>query len=105
MRLSPPLFLRAYFMDEFLEARELLLDEVDGRLILELELVVELGVRETNEDLRPQEDVCLEEHEHLTPLVLHAATSERPRGCGLDRHRFVLERLILGPRHPVDRIL
>src|SRR5262245_3400428 len=32
-----------------LEARELLLDEIDGRLVLQFELVVELGLRHADE--------------------------------------------------------
>src|ERR1700722_5465019 len=41
--------------DELLEARELLLDEVDGRLLLEVELVAELLAGEGDHQLRPAE--------------------------------------------------
>src|SRR4051794_15454723 len=104
-----PAFLRsvlaADLADELLEAREMLLDEVDGRLILQLELVVELGIGAANEDFRPREGDRLEEHHHLAPLVLDAPAAKRPEARRLDRHGLVLERLVLDTRDPVDGVL
>src|SRR5438034_7338160 len=91
--------------DEALEGGELLLDDVLGRLILELELVVELGVRAADENLRPQEHQRLKEHERLPHIVLHARAAERTAGRALDGDRLVLERLVLEPRQPVDGVL
>src|ERR1043165_3356469 len=98
--------LPAHLADKFLEARKLLLDEIDAGLVLLLQrLLVELARRHADEDFRPQENHRLKKHEDLPPLILHAPATERTAGDRLQRDRLVLERLVLHARHPVDRIL
>src|SRR5262249_17413078 len=97
--------LAADVADVFSESGELLLDEVDRGLILELELVVEFGLCHADEHLRSQEHVRVEKYKDLTPLILDARSPQRPAGRRLDCNRLVLERLILEPREPVDRVL
>src|SRR5207248_6889822 len=62
----------AQLADELLEAGKLLLDEVDAGLVLELHrLLVELGVRHPDENLRLVERERIEKHAGLTQLILH----------------------------------
>jgi hypothetical protein len=50
----------AELADVFLERGELPLDEIDGGLVLELELVVELVLRQADEHLRPRHYMRIE---------------------------------------------
>jgi hypothetical protein len=83
--------------DVFVKRGELLLDEVDRRLILDLELIVELVLRQADENLGPREHMCFEKHHHLPPLILHPRSTKRPTGRRLNRNWFVFEGLILEP--------
>src|SRR4030088_138104 len=97
------LFLRAEAADEFFEPRELLLDQVDGGLIPELErLLVELlrGKRDQNLGAAEQDDV--DRGERLPQMILHARSAQDAAGGGLQRDRLVLERLGLPARHPLS---
>src|SRR5258705_4006614 len=85
------LLLRAEAADEFLERRELLLDQVDGGLILELErLLVELlrGKRHENFGAAEQEDIhrC----KRLPQMILHPRFAHDAAGGGLQRDRLFL---------------
>src|SRR6266446_1654393 len=65
--------LPGYETDEFLEAFELQLDHVLGRLILQLQgLVVELLRRERHNDLRPAEQDRIDRCQRLPQMILHA---------------------------------
>src|SRR5712691_6340272 len=91
---------------KFLEAGELLLDQVDGGLVLELErLLVELLRGEGNDDLGPAEQDDIDGGERHSQVILHARAAEDAAGAGLQQHRLVLERLLLHARHPVDGVL
>src|SRR5215470_3981989 len=104
--LAMALTLAADAAGELLEARELLLDQVDGGLVLELErLLVELLRREGDDDLRTAEQDDIQRGQRHAQMVLHARAAEDAAGRGLQRRRLVLERLILHARHPVDRVL
>src|SRR5258708_39647924 len=81
--------------DQRLEARELLLDEVDAGLVGEFHLVVELGVRGTDEDLRRIEGERIKKHHPLADLILHAPTAHRSAPRGLAINRLFLSRAIL----------
>src|SRR5215469_3520945 len=104
--LALALLLRAHAADEFLELRELLLDHADGRLILERErLLVELLRGEGDDDLGPPEQDDVDRDQRLPQVILHARAAEDAAGSRLQRHRLVLERLLLHARYPIDRIL
>src|ERR1700754_2343617 len=100
------LFLRTEAADEFFESRKLLLDQVDGGLILELErLLVELLRGKRDENLGAAEQDGVDRGERLPQMILHAGATQNTAGGGLQRDRLVLERLVLHARHPVDGIL
>src|SRR6516162_4796940 len=104
--LAMALLLRAHAADEFLELRELLLDHADGRLILERERpLVELLRGEGDDDLGPPEQDDVDRDQRLPQVILHARAAEDAAGSRLQRHRLVLERLLLHARYPIDRIL
>src|SRR5215831_4961223 len=104
--LAMALLLRAHAADEFFEFRELLLDHANGRLILELErLLVEFLRGEGDDDLGPAEQDDVDGSQRLPQMILHARAAEDAAGGRLQRHRLVLERLLLHARHPIDRIL
>src|SRR5258707_10939516 len=104
--LAMALLLRAHAPNEFLELRKLLLDHADGRLILELEpLLVEFLRGEGDDDLGPAEQDDVDRGQRLPQMILHARAAEDPAGGRLQRHRLVLERLLLHARYPIDRIL
>src|SRR5215510_1648862 len=92
--------------DVFLEACELLFDQIDGGLVLELDrLLVELLRRKGHDHFRPSEQVRVDRDQRLPQVILRARAAEDATGGRLQRHWLVLERLILHARHPVDRIL
>ena len=77
----------------------------DSRLVLQLALVVEFVLRSTDEDFRRIEYDGVEKNEHRPHVILHARAAERPLRRRLNGNRLVLERLVLQPGRPVDRIL
>src|SRR5262245_65999547 len=100
--LAIALLLRAHPADEFFEFRELLLDHADGRLILELErLLVEFLRGEGDDDLGPAEQDDVDGGQRLPQVILHARAAENAAGGRLQRHRLVLERLLLQARSPI----
>src|ERR671936_1024397 len=104
--LAIALFLCAHAADELFEAGELKLDHVDRRLILELDgLLVELLRRKRDDHLRPAEQKRIDRSQRLAQVTLHPRAAENTAGGRLQRHRLVLERLILHARDPVDGIL
>src|SRR5262249_62288595 len=98
------LLLRAHAADEFLEFRELLLDHADGGLILEREcLLVEFLRGEGDDDLGPPEKDHVDRGQRLPQMILHARAAEDAAGGRLQRHRLVLERLLLHSLTPTQR--
>src|SRR6516162_1224350 len=94
--LAMALLLRAHAADEFFEFRELLLDHANGRLILELErLLVEFLRGEGDDDLGPAEQDDVDGSQRLPQMILHARAAEDAAGGRLQRHRLVLERLLI----------
>src|ERR1700745_1938894 len=90
------LLLRAHAPDEFFELRELLFDHADSRLILELErLLVEFLRGEGDDDLGRAEEHDVARGQRLPQMMLHTRVAEDAAGGRLQRHRLVLERLLL----------
>src|SRR5580765_4370770 len=82
--------------DELLEAGELLLDQVDGSLVLQLQrLLVEFLRGEGNDHLGAAEQDDVDRGERHAQVILHARAAEDAAGTGLQRRRLVLERLVL----------
>src|SRR3954468_8868924 len=99
------LFLRTETADELLKSRKLLLDQVDGGLILELEcLLVEFLRGKRDENLGAAEQDGVDRGERLPQMILHAGPAQNAAGGGLQRDRLVLERLVFYSGHPVDCI-
>src|SRR3954447_22725536 len=97
------LSLRTEAANELLKSRKLLLDQVDGGLILELEcLLVEFLRGKRDENLGAAEQDGVDRGERLPQMMLHAAPAQKAAAGGLQRDRLVLERLVLHARHPVD---
>src|SRR5689334_17285337 len=70
--------------DEFIERGELLRDDVDGRLVGELErLLVEFLRRKGDQDLRPAEQDGVDRDQALPQVILHACAAEHPAGARL----------------------
>src|SRR5215831_12733447 len=92
--------------DEFLEAGELLLDDVDRGLVLELErLFVEFLLRHADEDLRPIEHEPVEKYHALAQVILHASAAERTPSGRLQCDRLVGKRLVLQAGDPINCVL
>src|SRR3982074_2692210 len=73
--------LRAVPADEFLEARELLLDQIDGGLVLELKrLPVEFLRGEGDDHLGLAEQDGVDRQQRLAQVVLHARSPEDAAG-------------------------
>ncbi len=97
---------RVQASDERLEARELLLDQVDGGRIGERErLLVELLRREGHDHFGLAEEQSVDRKQNLPQMILHARATEDSSGGRLQRHRLLLERLVLHARDPVNRVL
>src|ERR1700685_935661 len=100
------LFFPRHAPGEFLEAGQLRLDHVDGRLIGEREsLFVEFLRRKIDEDLRLAEQARLERGERHAQVILHARSAEQSSRARLQRHRLVLERHFFYAGDPLDRLL
>src|SRR5215467_593809 len=82
----------AHAADQLLETGELLLDQVDGGLILELQgLLVELLRGEGDDHLGAPEQHGIDRGERHAQVILHARAAKDAAGAGLQRHRLVLE--------------
>src|SRR5512144_398156 len=104
--LAMMLILRTEAANEFFESRELLLDQVDGSLIFQLErLLVELLRGKRHENLGTAEQNDVNRGERLPQMILHPRSAQDAAGGGLQRDRLVLERLVFHARHPVDGVL
>src|SRR4051794_18351443 len=91
--------------DEAGKRFELLLDEIDRRLVLELAGLVELRSTVADENLRLVEGERIEEDQRFAQVVLNARAAERSRRCRLNRDGLADERLIRQTRHPIECIL
>src|SRR5436305_12945605 len=76
--------------DEFLEAGQLLLHQIDRGLVLELErLLVELLCGEGDDHLGPSEQDDVDRGERHPQMILHARAAEDAAGAGLQGDRLV----------------
>src|SRR4051812_31569403 len=92
-------------LDEAGKRFELLLDQIDRRLVLELAgALVELRNTVADEDFRLVHGERVEEDQRLAQIILYARTTERSRRSRLNRDRLADERLIRQTRNPVQRI-
>src|SRR5258705_13618410 len=92
--------------DEFLEAGQLLLDQVNSGLVLELQrLLVEFLRSEGYDHLGAAEQDDVDRGEGHAQVILHARAAEDTAGTGLQRRRLVLVRLAPPSRNPADCVL
>src|SRR6185503_18894412 len=85
------LSLRTEAADEVFKPRKLLLDQVDGGLILELErLLVEFLRGKRDENLGAAEQDGVDRGERLPQMILHAGSTQDSAGGGLQRDRLSL---------------
>src|SRR5271170_7958960 len=96
---------RSYSLDERGEGRKLLGDESDRLLVGNLAgLGIDFLRAVADEDLRLVERHGVEENHRAAQVILHAPAAERAIRRRLKRDRLAGKRLILHPRHPVDRV-